>query len=76
MDDTSSAWLDDPGREPAAAVEIHAICPNCGQPVQNPTPVLMRAPYVAEALCICANGHTWTTKYNPDPTTPESEDAA
>lgn len=70
-----SAWLDDPGQEPAGVRDVHAICPNCAAPVQNPTPVLIRAPHVAEALCICGNGHTWITKWTTD-TDPTPREAA
>lgn len=73
MTDSTSAWLDDPGQEPAAVRDIHAICPNCGGPVLNPVPVVVTTANTCEAWCICANDHVWITKFNTDN---ESEDAA
>ncbi len=75
MDSTPSPWFDDPGLERAAAVDIHAVCPNCGEPVLNPVPVRVVTANTSEAWCLCANDHVWITKFNPDANHP-SKDAA
>lgn len=76
MTNEPSAWLDDPGQEPAAVRDIPTVCPRCGEPGLNPVPVLVPTANTAEALCACPNEHLFIVRWTDFDSTPTTESEA